>query len=80
MTGALTLPSDPTANLHASTKQYVDNLIATKLNISGGALTGPLTLANDPVNNLDAATKQYVDAAIASLRDDYNVSFNSCNI
>lgn len=30
MTGALTLASDPTENLQAATKQYVDNLISTK--------------------------------------------------
>lgn len=29
MTGALTLSGDPTSNLHASTKQYVDNSIAS---------------------------------------------------
>lgn len=29
MTGALTLSGDPTANLHAATKQYVDSKMAT---------------------------------------------------
>jgi len=29
MTGALTLPADPTNNLHAATKQYVDNILTT---------------------------------------------------
>ena len=28
MTGALTLAGDPTANLHAATKQYIDNLLS----------------------------------------------------
>jgi hypothetical protein len=31
MTGALTLHGDPTAPLHAATKQYVDNAIAVKV-------------------------------------------------
>ena len=32
MTGAITLASDPTENMHAVTKQYVDNLIGSFLN------------------------------------------------
>ena len=32
MTGALTLSDDPTENLQAATKQYVDNLIGNILN------------------------------------------------
>ena len=36
MTGALTLAGNPTANLHAATKQYAD----TKLDKSGGTITG----------------------------------------
>jgi len=51
----------PTSALHAATKQYVDDIAATKLNISGGTLTGPLLLAADPTVALQAATKQYVD-------------------
>jgi len=42
MTGLLTLSGDPTANLHASTKQYVDNGLATKLNVSGKAADSSL--------------------------------------
>jgi len=38
MTGLLTLSGDPTANLHASTKQYVDNGLATKLNSTATAV------------------------------------------
>ena len=63
MTGQLILPADPTASLGATTKQYVDNADALKLNLSGGTLTGGLTLAADPSANLGAATKQYVDNA-----------------
>ena len=32
MTGDLTLPGDPTVNLHAATKQYVDTGLGTKAN------------------------------------------------
>ena len=31
MTGPLTLPANPTANLHAATKQYVDQKVAQAL-------------------------------------------------
>jgi hypothetical protein len=68
MTGYLTLVANPTVNLHAATKQYVDNAVgaldqlATKVSLSGDTMTGYLTLAANPVNNLHAATKQYVDA------------------
>jgi len=57
MTGKITLDGDPTANLHAATKQYVD----TFLPLAGGTLTGLLTLSGDPSTALQAATKQYVD-------------------
>ena len=74
MTGALTLSGEPTSNLHAATKQYVDTgldkkvdeqtmttELAKKLDKSGGTMTGALTLSGDPTSNLHAATKQYVD-------------------
>ena len=69
MTGFLTLNADPTANLQAATKQYVDAetirataVESTKVNRAGDTLTGFLTLNADPTANLQAATKQYVDA------------------
>ena len=57
MTGYLALNANPVNNLHAATKQYVDNFVP----IAGGTMTGYLTLNANPVNNLHAATKQYVD-------------------
>ena len=79
MTGALTLSGDPTSNLHAATKQYVDTELdgkvdgttmtrelAKKLDKTGGTMTGNLTLSGDPSSNLHAATKQYVDEAVNS--------------
>jgi hypothetical protein len=71
LTGPLTLTNDPTSNLQAATKQYVDAHSGTGggagfLPLSGGALTGPLTLAADPTTPLGAATMEYVDNEIAS--------------
>ena len=71
MTGKITLDADPTSDLHAATKQYVDaNLTeaeadALYLQLTGGTLTGDLTLDADPDADLKAATKQYVDAQIS---------------
>jgi hypothetical protein len=36
MTGALTLSGDPTENLHAATKQYVDNKLEENVDLMGG--------------------------------------------
>ena len=58
MTGALVLPSDPTANLQASTKQYVDN---TTVSLTGDTMTGSLTLSGAPTSSLHAASKAYAD-------------------
>lgn len=46
MTGALTLPSDPTQNLQAAPKQYVDkfNPFGKFLPLSGGEMTGSLII------------------------------------
>lgn len=38
--GTLTLAADPTSNLHAATKQYVDGLVAPKANIASPTFTG----------------------------------------
>lgn len=54
MTGALTLPGDPTQNLHASTKQYVDN---TASNLES-SLTTDIGTAEDNAN-------AYTDTAIS---------------
>ena len=80
MTGALTLPGAPTSNLHAATKQYVDEKVASGggsggqdlsgyLQKSGGTMTGALTLSGAPTANLHAATKSYVDAAASGKAD-----------
>ncbi len=72
MTGKLTLDGDPTQNLHAATKSYVDTLNSTALGVannkvskSGDTMTGKLTLDGDPTAPLHAATKQYVDGQIS---------------
>ena len=63
LTGALALPSNPTAALQAATKQYVDTRVATAMPLAGGTLTGSLVLATDPIVPQQAATKRYVDLA-----------------
>ncbi len=49
MTGPINLPADPTANLQAATKQYVDTRLSTVtgtyLDTRGGAMTGPIRFA-----------------------------------
>lgn len=51
MTGALTLPADPTSALHAATKQYVDNL-AAGLDVKPSCRLA--TTANDTLSGLAA--------------------------
>lgn len=44
-----------------TSKKYVDDADALKLNLSGGTMTGTLTLSGAPSSDLHAATKLYVD-------------------
>lgn len=46
MTGPLTLASDPTSDLQAATKRYVDSLAASSLPLTGGSLQGTLQVPN----------------------------------
>ena len=72
--GDITLKGDPTANLHAATKQYVDNSVGgiadNAMPKSGGTFTGNITLKGDPTNDLHAATKQYVDKMMDNVNID----------
>jgi len=74
MVGPLTLAGNPTQNLQAAPKQYVDaeteraeNVEAGLLPSSGGTMTGALILSENPTQSLQAATKEYVDNAIQNL-------------
>ena len=55
MTGPLVLPGNPTTNLQAATKQYVDTAAGAYVPIAGGTMTGALALppgvpsSNNPV-------------------------------
>ena len=74
MTGFLTLHANPTQNLHAATKQYVDITVAnadmpSKVAKSGDTMTGFLTLHAAPTANMHASTKKYVDDLYNDLRD-----------
>ena len=72
MSGLVVLSGDPTVNLGAATKQYVDSINSTlttsvsgKLPTAGGTMTGALTLSGAPSSSLHATTKTYVDTANA---------------
>ena len=64
MAGPLILNADPTNDLGAATKQYVDD--GPFVDKGGDTMTGLLTLSGAPQNTLHAATKQYVDDALSS--------------
>lgn len=76
MTGNLILNANPTENLGAATKQYVDTAKNACLLKSGGTMTGNLVLNANPTANLGAATKQYVDNKITTLENSVNTKMN----
>lgn len=73
MSGFLTLNADPTGNLHAATKQYVDDRdlnVTDNLNIKmedeylpllGGTMDGPIKVLNAPTIDTELTNKKYVD-------------------
>ena len=73
MTGALTLPGDPTSDLEAATKGYTD----TKVAKTGDTMTGPLFLSGAPTQNLHAATKAYVESYSDQSESDANTYADS---
>lgn len=66
-TGEVILKADPTKDLGAATKKYVDNKANNYMPKSGGIFTGAITLSGAPTSDLHAATKKYVDSAVANL-------------
>lgn len=72
--GPVTLNADPTEELGAATKQYVDN---AKTEIEGKlegyaptenpTFTGTVTVPETPENDTDAASKKYVDNTFGSI-------------
>ena len=82
MTGALMLSGEPTEDLQAATKKYVDDKFSSMptptggitqeqadaryLQLVGGTMTGALTLSGAPTSDLQAATKKYVDDQITA--------------
>jgi len=68
MTGFLTLNANPTAPLHAATKQWVESeTLSAFVELTGDTMTGFLTLNANPTNPLHAVTKQYVDGNASDL-------------
>ena len=68
LTGELLLASDPTVDLQAATKHYVDSGLATKVNKAGDTMTGALLLYGEPTNSSEATTKNYVDTNVNNLK------------
>jgi hypothetical protein len=67
MTGALLLPANPTSNMQAATKQYVDSGDAAQLSLTGGTMSGFITLtSSNPTSDNHATRKAYVDTQVAS--------------
>ena len=69
MTGSLILAGDPTADLEATPKRYVDAHIPVGgpfLSLSGGTMTGLLLLYDDPVDPKGAVTKRYADGLLSA--------------
>ena len=64
MTGALTLNANPTNNLHAATKQYVDSADALKVDLTDSRLTDERTPLDNSVTSAKIANGTIVDADI----------------
>ncbi|HEY3319909.1 MAG TPA: hypothetical protein VGP72_05470 [Planctomycetota bacterium] len=62
MTGPLALSADPTATLHAATKQYVDNADSAKVSKAGDTMAGALTVNGA----IEAASSSDIKITVAS--------------
>ena len=78
--------SAPVAGTDATTKTYVDNADALKLNLTGGTLSGALAMGSNKITGLgtptataDAATKGYVDQEVSALVDSSPDALNTLN-
>ena len=67
MTGPLVLSQDPTSNLMAATKEYVDARVGGVgfVKTTGDTMTGPLVIPT-PTASGQAANKGYVDTAVGN--------------
>lgn len=80
MGGFLTLNADPTANLHAATKQYVDTKVASvtasdRVAKAGDTMTGPLTMQGMVPATLAFVVKDSAGTAtMASIAANGNIS------
>jgi hypothetical protein len=76
MTGLLTLSGDPTAALHAATKQYVDTADALKANLASPAFTGNPTAPTPAAytNNTSIATTAQVHATVTTVPVSYHTT------
>ena len=79
MTGALTLSGAPTADLHATTRLYVNSADNLRLPLVGGTMTGIVNMGNNRITNTanptsaqDVATQNYVITTAAKTLEAYN--------
>lgn len=80
MTGALVLSGEPTEDLQAATKKYVDDhsgkggvtqeyvdgQVATRLPLAGGTMTGDLKVLESPPSDASAVSKSYAQSLFAT--------------
>ena len=64
MTGALVLSGDPTLDLHAATKQYVDDADALKVDLTDSRLTDQRTPLDNSVTSAKIVNGAIVDADV----------------
>lgn len=88
MSGALILSGEPTEELQAATKkyvddhagqggvtqEYVDNQVATRLPIAGGTMTGDLKVLESPQSDTSAVSKSYAQGLFANALNTANAA------
>ena len=79
MTGLLTLSGAPTADLHATTRLYVNSADALRLPLAGGTMTGAIAMGTNPITGVgnptaaqDVSTQNYVITTTAKTLEAYS--------
>jgi hypothetical protein len=77
---SVSLAANPTTNLQATTKQYVDTADALKLNKAGDAMTGPLTTNSTILANGNSSKIGYDTGAGGSVTQGAGAKTNSVTL
>ena len=79
MTGLLTLSGAPTADLHATTRLYVNGADALRLPLAGGTMTGAIAMGTNRITGVgnptaaqDVSTQNYVITTTAKTLEAYS--------